>query len=493
VTVQKTMDVWNRTEAKHLLNRAGFGGRPDEIAEFADLGPQRSIDRLLDSEATQINKPSGFSDYRRSSLSHVRAMSQKERREFRRKSRRVIRDIQMDWIARMIRTESPAEMLRAKMTLFWHGHFATSVQKVNLPPIIFSQLEFLEEHATENFRDLLQGIARDPAMLRYLDNNQNRKGKPNENFARELMELFSLGPGNYSEQDVKEAARAFTGWTNDPLEFRVRRRWHDHGRKDFLGHQGNFDGEDIVDILLDQPACAEFITRKLLAYVGWTNPPDEYVIATADRFRDSGYDIPTLLRSIFASRPFYSEEVIGNQIKSPIQLVVGTVRTLGAETENNRFYLQVLEMMGQVPYLPPNVKGWPGGTQWIDTARLLTRYTFAEIVTRGEIPPEMDPRSADDLDGQSERRDQRPKNRPRGRMMGNPHIEFDPYSLVTATRSLAAVVDDLAGRLLSHPLNPNERNTLVSNYKARLSRASERQALKLLIRDMMTLPAYQLC
>ncbi|MCG8605003.1 DUF1800 domain-containing protein [bacterium] len=491
MTGPRTRDGWTTTEAKHLLNRAGFGGRADEIAEFVELGPHRSIDRLLDSEISQMDKPSWLSNYTRSSLSRIRRMSQEERRKFRRMNRRTVHDIQMDWIERMISTEFPPEMLRAKMTFFWHGHFATSVQKVNLPPLIFKQLQLFEEQAIGSFRDLLHGISRDPAMLRYLDNNQNRKGKPNENFARELMELFSLGPGNYSEQDVKEAARAFTGWTNDPLEFRVRPRWHDRGRKVFLGREGNFDGEDIVNIILDHPACAEFVTRKLLTYFGLSSPSEDFVKATADGFRHSDYDLRQLLRSIFSSPEFYSKGVIGNQIKSPLQLVVGTMRTLGAETRNNRFYLQVLEMMGQVPYMPPNVKGWPGGTQWIDTSRLLTRYTFAEIVSRGEIPAEMDPRSADDVDRPSERPNSRERERRAGGM-GNPRIEFDPHSLVSPMDSPEVVVDNLAKHLLSQALNQQERETLISNYQASLNRTAEREALKLLIGDIMTSPVYQL-
>ncbi|MFQ5677618.1 MAG: DUF1800 family protein, partial [bacterium] len=346
------------------------------------------------------------------------------------------------------------------------------------------------ENAVGNFRDLLHGIIRDSAMLRYLDNNQNRKGKPNENFARELMELFSLGPGNYSEADIKESARAFTGWNNNPLQFTFRRRVHDYGRKFFLGKSGNFDGEDIVDIILEQPACSEFITRKLLNFFSFETS-DKTVRALANDFRNHDYEIKPLLKKIFSHEEFYSPQVIGIQIKSPIQLVVGTARTLGLQMDNDEFLLYMLNLMGQVPYMPPNVKGWPGGRSWIDTSRLLTRYTFAEIVGRGQIPAEIDPRS---------RRD-RPRNKISKqktgfkRMMrrGGVHIEFDPRRLLTNERDASEVISRLAEVLLSHDLNENERASLVDNYSVYLNKFGGHQALKRLIGDMMSIPAYQLC
>ena len=483
---------WNWSSAKHLLNRAGFGGKPVEVSTFVEAGMAGCLKQLFDLGPAPLKEPEWLSDFNSVNFSRIRGMSADQRREFTRRNRQKVRQLQIDWVKRMIAAKSPSDMLWEKMTFFWHGHFATSAQKVKLPPLVYQQLSLFHNHAIGSFRKLLHGIARDPAMLRYLDNNQNRKGKPNENFARELMELFSLGPGNYTEHDIRESARAFTGWTHDPLNFRMLRRRHDYGQKTFLGKTGNFDGGDIVNIILEQPACAEFITRKLLRFFGPNQPRDDLVKSLAANFRDYDYELAPLLRDIFSHPDFYSDEVVGSQIKSPIQLVIGTMRTLGVEIRNDRFYLQVLEMMGQIPYLPPNVKGWPGGNLWIDTSRLLTRYTFAQIISSGKIPEELDPRSGSDPERQDNER-RRSSRFDRMMRRGNLGIEFDPNTLLTGQSDIEETVTHLEKMLLSVSLLDGEHDTLVKNYQENLGQMAETEALKSLVGDIMTLPAYQLC
>ncbi|MFQ5648680.1 MAG: DUF1800 family protein [bacterium] len=489
-----TADKWNWATARHLLNRAGFGGKPSEIAAFEKVGRDGSVEALFELQNQPQEMPDWLAEDENFSAQKFRSMSQAERKKLQRRNRKRMRELQLAWVNRMIATRTPAEMLAEKMTFFWHGHFATSVQKVKHPLFVFKQLHLFHEHATGSFRDLLLSITRDPAMLRYLDNNQNRKGKPNENFARELVELFSLGPGHYNEQDVKEAARAFTGWSNDRFNFKFRTAQHDFGQKTFLGQTGDFDGQEVVNIILDQPACAEFMTRKILGYFGFEPVSGTVVRDLADAFRNSDYDIKTLLRRMFAHDDFYTSQVMGSQIKSPVQLVVGTARTLDLRTDNETFYLHALDMMGQVPYVPPNVKGWPGGRTWIDTSRLLTRFTFAQIVTQGKIPAEIDPRSEPNA-----RRERGKVSRPRRdkaarkmMRMGHLRLDFEPESLASPQGSPDETLGGVARILLSQEMTAQERAMILANYQSSMSRTNKRQALRYLIGDIMTLPAYQL-
>lgn len=482
---------WNWEHAKHLLNRAGFGGRPQEIERFADAGLEGSLDLLFDFRERALPEPKWLAEYRDFDGRRFRRLSEAERRELRRRSRRHMRELQSGWIEWMIAAPTPADMLWEKMTFFWHGHFATSFRKVKLPPLLYNQLGLFHRNAVGSFAELLHGIIRDPAMLRYLDNTQNRKGRPNENLARELMELFSLGPGHYTEQDIREAARALTGWAHNAARFRFVGRWHDFGEKTFLGRTGRFDGDDIVDIILEQPACAEFMTRKLLRYFGFGNATDDHVQRLARELRDHDYRLEPVLRLMFSWPEFYAAENVGRQIKSPVQLVVGTARVLQAETARPEFYLYMLDLMGQVPFFPPNVKGWPGGRAWIDTSRLLTRYTFAEILTRGEIPEEIDPRVSrnPDLEGKGA------GNRSYRRMMRQRdlRIHLDATRLLNGEQTPEATVARLEEVLLAADLTAAERNRLEANYRAYRQESSEQQALRTLLGDVMTLPAYQVC
>ncbi|MFQ5706198.1 MAG: DUF1800 family protein [bacterium] len=486
---------WDWVAARHLLNRAGFGGKPKEIEDFRDAGFDASLRQLFDFDPQPLKTPEWLAEDRAITPYKLRQMTKEERKKLAKINRQHGRELQVAWIQQMIDSATPADMLWEKMTFFWHGHFATSAQKVRSTPLLFQQLSLFHRHAVGNFRHLLHDIARDAAMLHYLDNNQNRKGKPNENFARELMELFTLGPGHYTEQDVKESARAFTGWNPSQARFKLRRRQHDYGKKTFLGKSGNFDGGDIVEIILEQPACAEFITRKLLAFFSFETASEETVRKLAQDFRQDDYHLEPLLKSIFAQDEFYDAENVGVQIKSPIQLLIGTARTLGLHIENPEFYLHMLTLMGQVPFLPPNVKGWPGGKAWIDTSRLLTRYTFAEIVARGEIPSEIDPRSKRDPGRKDKTSKGGAGRNSLRRMMRQPHlgIAFKPEALVDLQASPEEIVHRLLAVLISQEITAEEQKTLVQHFENNLVKMDKLEALKTLLGEMMILPAYQLC
>ena len=278
----------------------------------------------------------------------------------------------------MLTTRRPLE---EKLTLFWHGHFATGNTKVRDTRMIERQNEMLREHANGSFRDLVVGILKDPAMLVYLDNGENLKDHPNENFGRELLELFTMGVGNYTELDIREASRAFTGWTNDVRDFRFDATQHDFGQKSFLGRTGTFNGEDVIDIILEHPATAEFIAAKVYRYFVREDVTDATHTALGATLRDGGYELKPLLKQIFLSRDFYSPLSYATQIKSPVHLVVSTYRKLGlTKLPTVPDFGRLTGGLGQALFNPPNVAGWAGGRTWITPASLLQRGNLFRTV-----------------------------------------------------------------------------------------------------------------
>ncbi len=284
------------------------------------------------------------------------------------------------WLKRMAYGPHP---LQEKLTLFWHGHFTTSARDERAALLMWNQNELLRRQSAGNYREFVRQISRDPAMLDYLNNQQNRKQHANENYARELMELFTLGIGHYTETDVKQAARAFTGWGHDGEEFVFRRNQHDEGEKVFLGHRGNFDGDDVIDIILQQPACPKFISRELFAWFAYDEVEEPVAESLGTLLRENKWELRPLIRTILTSRAFYSDQAMGTQIKCPIQLVMGTVRLLDLPMPQGRILEGVLNQMGQVPFMPPNVRGWPGGRLWINTSTLFVRYNTAVFLAGG--------------------------------------------------------------------------------------------------------------
>ena len=393
---------WDYDKAAHLLERAGFGGTPAEVERLAAMTPEAAVrwlveyarqpDELDPFNASPIWDP-GMDPFPKSRAEAVRIARERgvsmgvavlpegQSRRLQPVVNKFFYGLRANavetqrlatwWGERMLRTTRPLE---EKLTLFWHGHFATGNTKVRDARMMLRQHEMLLANANGSFRDLLMGILRDPAMLLYLDNGENVKDHPNENFGRELLELFSLGVGNYTERDIREGARAFTGWTNDVLEFEFDAAQHDFGEKTFLGRTGPFDGDDIIDIILEQPAAAEFIAAKLYRYLVREEIDDGVRAELAAVFRDAEYELQPLLTRIFLSRDFYSPASYATQIKSPVQLVVSTYRKLGlTELPTIPDFNRLTAGLGQTLFNPPNVAGWAGGRTWVTPATLLER------------------------------------------------------------------------------------------------------------------------
>ena len=393
---------WDRDKAAHLLERAGFGGTPEEIHRLAAMNPEEAVAWLVDYasipdalpsfDASPIWEP-GMDPFPKSRADAVRiaretgeamgvrVLPEGESRALQpvvnkfffglRSNAYETQRLALWWGDRMLRSQRPLE---EKLTLFWHGHFATGNSKVRDTRMMERQHLMLRANATGNFGDLLLEILRDPAMLVYLDNGENVKDHPNENFGRELLELFTMGVGNYTEHDIREASRAFTGWTNDVLEFKFDEAQHDYGAKTFRGRTGPFDGTDIIDIILAQKPTAEFIAGKLYRYFVREELSDQTREALGETFRDAGYELKPLLTRIFLSRDFYSPRSYATQIKSPVQLVVSTYRKLGLdEMPTIPDFNRLTSRLGQALFNPPNVAGWAGGRTWITPGSLFQR------------------------------------------------------------------------------------------------------------------------
>ena len=382
-------------EARHLLNRTSFAASLEDIESFARLTRAQAVDQLLAWTASKMVTPPPAWIDEFESPRKLRDASEEERKAFQRRQFEKGAELRAWWLTEMLTTPSP---LTEKMVLFWHNHFVSSLQKVRSPVLMYRQNQLLRKHAFGYFGDMLHEVSKDPAMVVYLDSASNRKGKPNENFAREVMELFTLGEGNYGEQDVKEAARAFTGWSIEPEtgEFLFRRPAHDEGVKTLLGRSGNFDGDAVLDILLAQPQTAEFIVGKLWREFVSPQVDAVEVKRIARMFRDNRYNIKVALRALLTSDAFYAPQNRAALIKSPVDLIVGTLRQFRFETGEVAPFLLAARQLGQDMFAPPNVKGWPGGDAWINSATLLSRKQFLERLFRAqEMRPTAVPLSAD--------------------------------------------------------------------------------------------------
>jgi uncharacterized protein (DUF1800 family) len=368
---------WSPRLAAHLLRRAGFGGSPAEIASAASAGMDATVDSLLHPQPDSLPAaPDGDLTY-----GPMAPPAQRRDAYFRAASW---------WIDRMLQTPNP---LVERMTYFWHNHFTSAVQGGITPAMMVAQNQLFRSHALGDYADLTHKVASDPAMLVYLNGNQNRSQHPNENFARELMELFTMGVGNYTEQDVRESARAFTGWTvpRGGTASRFVERFHDDGSKTFLGHTGSYAGDDIIDIIMGQPATARFMATKFLRNFVYDDPEAELVDVTAARFRDAKYGVGALMDTLLRSNVFYSDRAYRSVIKSPVDLVVGALRTVGVTTATPRI-IGAMNAMDQTLLRPPNVAGWPGGAQWLNQGTLLARLNFLnQLVSFRATTPDTTP------------------------------------------------------------------------------------------------------
>ena len=375
---------------QHLYLRATFGASPSFIHSHLSVPIAKQVDDLFIQSSGYRNL-----NYLENPVKH-KAASNFQILIMLLKSRDQMQQLNLEWLNLMAATQA---QLREKMTFFWHDHFATSTPLAWLMQV---QNDTLRKYALSSFGKLLHAIAKDPAMIIYLNNQENRKDHPNENFAREVMELFTLGEGHYTEHDIKEAARAFTGWTvNRKGEFEFNRQTHDDGEKEFLGKKGNFGGEDILNMLLEEKQTAKFITTKIYKEFVNENTDDAVIETLSAEFYKNNYDITKLLKSIFTSDWFYDDKNIGSKIISPVELIVRYKRLIALDSKDDKTMLGVQKVLGQVLFFPPNVAGWKGGRNWADSSTLLIRMNFPDrIIRQGgfDIRPKPEPEDAPEDD-----------------------------------------------------------------------------------------------
>lgn len=353
-------------KTRHFLFRAGFG------LSTSDIHITLPVDKLM--AKADASKP--ISIVEKVDLEDIRSKGA-DRKILFQKARKQVLELNGHWVTQL---SDPSIRIREKMTLFWHDHFAC---RIRAPYLAQQQNNMLRGNALGNFRDLLTEVSKDPGMLQFLNNQQNKKNSPNENFAREVLELFTMGRGNYTEQDIKNAARAFTGWAFNPVtaKFVFRERVHDDGPKIFKGKKGNFSGEDILKIVLDDKQTARFITEKLCDYFVFAGKnDDDFVQELSSSFYESGYNIRSLMKNIFSSDWFYQPRFRGNRVKSPVELIAGMLSQTGAAFENPQASLFIQRALSQILFYPPNVGGWPTGTSWIDSSSLTFRMALPNVL-----------------------------------------------------------------------------------------------------------------
>ena len=489
------MGVSNQQKNLYLLWRAGFGPSAEDIALTSSVPPAKYYKNMLlasrkspvlidvaDAELKQL-----LVGAEENNLMQKQQLSEEQKKTLRVKSRDGLKDLNLAWLNQMV--NSP-QQLREKMSLFWHGHFAT--RTVN---IIYQQklLDIIRGNALGSFADLLKEVSKSASMINFLNNNQNRKGHPNENFAREVMELFTLGRGNYTENDIKESARAFTGWgANLKGDFIFRERQHDDGSKNFLGKTGNCNGDDILNIILEQKQTARFIAQKTYRYFVNMDPEPDKIEWLASRFYQSGYQIEALMTDIFTSDWFYNENNIGTKIKSPVELLVGIRRILPMQLENEASQLLLERLLGQVLFYPPNVAGWPGGKNWIDSSTLMMRLRIPQLIYAGDSV-RMKPKDDDDqMMGMKDRDNNIPgkkNNRPgkAGEQL-TATINWSGYFAPLEAVKREALVASIAGILLQ------TKKTIDPATLQQYTDAGSRESfIKTVTIQLMSTPEYQLC
>lgn len=469
-------------QRKHLLDRAAFGATPAELAEASRQSLPAVVRRLMGRPDTlpELKVVDPETAVTKRGLRGMVRDGQLDRdalKERIRMNAEKVRDLNLQWLDRMASGENA---LREKMALFWHGHFACRTMGQNP---LFMQLyaNTLRQHALGTFSDLLMAVSKEPAMLQFLNNQQNRKNAPNENFAREVMELFTLGRGNYTEQDIKEAARAFTGWqfTLDG-QFVFRERVHDEGEKTLFGQTGAFRGEDVIRMLLDKPQTARYITAKIYRFFVNETEDKKRVDELAARFRKNGYDIADLMTHIFTADWFYEPQNIGTHIKSPVELLAGMRHTLNITFDQPQPQLFVQRTLGQVLFYPPNVAGWPGGKNWIDSSSLLFRMQLPNYVLKAADVP-VRPKEDGDVNTEALAR--------KGGQTFRTTVDWAGFEESFAKTADADLPDALAAVLLPLPLRAEQRSLIGKPNQPGQTR-SER--IRALTTALMSLPEYQL-
>ena len=454
----------NFDKNKHLLSRAGFGFSLSQVPDLYEKSPEEFWAELIRAKTFRpIDLVSKSADLDYGTLSQMDAASRKEKLA---KNRGQVIGINLRFFDEMVHSE---DQLQEKMAFFWNGHFATRIINAKFNEDL---LNIVRENALGNFGDLLKAVSKSAAMLQFLNNQQNKKDQPNENFAREVMELFTMGTGNYTEKDVKEGARAFTGWGfQKDGNFYERPRLHDDGSKTFLGKTGNFNGEDVLNIILSQKATARFITQKIYRFFVNEIVDEKIVANLSEKFYASGYDIKGLMTAIFTSDWFFEEKNIGAKIKSPIELMAGIMRVIPTQVDNPRNLIVYQKLLGQMLLYPPNVSGWPSGESWIDSSTLLLRMQIPQIWS-GLRPLDLKPKEDDDLEmGMATALSPKKKATSRN------------FAMDWSTVESALKDKNIAELLLQKKLKGD------GNFISQFSDGS----LKMTVINVMSVPEYQLC
>ncbi len=368
------------SDTRHLVTRTALGAEWSGIKALEGKTRQEAINILLTSASIKTPGLPALTPW--ANVTRMKQQSNMGKKRARKMMKTEGQRLKNWWMKHLLHTDAP---VNEHMTLFWHNHFTSSLEKVEQPHLLFIQNKLLRKNAMGNFRAMLHAAARDPAMLVYLDGDKNVKGSPNENFARELLELFTLGRGHYNEADVKAAAIAFTGWGTDRNRgvYTYRQDQHDPSKTTFMGRTGNFTGDQIIDIILEKPRAAEYIAEKFWKeFVSDSHPDPRAVKRWGAVFKNSNYNIKALLREVLNSEQFWSTKYRGTLTKSPVDLVVGTLRTLPFPKLSAGKLSHISKLLGQDLFDPPTVKGWSGGTAWIDTQTLLVRTSLLNKLTR---------------------------------------------------------------------------------------------------------------
>ncbi len=465
----------HQKKIQHLCWRAGFGPDPKTLNQQRLISIEQIVAQLF--EASKRSKPlDEIPPYLKREAQNMQQLSMARKMELRDLSKDYIQTLNIKWLEKMAYGKA---QLRERMTLFWHDHFACKEKNALF---VQQQNNTLRKYALGHFGDLLFKVAQDPAMLSFLNNKQNKKSSPNENFARELLELFTLGIGNYSERDIKEAARAFTGWKFDKDgNFKMVQRQHDDGEKVFMGQKGNWSGEDIIRIILDQTQTAEFIVSKIYRYFVNEQLDKSIVKQLARNFYQSNYDISTLMYQIFTADWFYAPENVGTKIKSPIDFLTGLMRTFKVQFTSKESPLIVQRVLGQTLFDPPNVAGWKGGRNWIDSSTMTFRMNLPTILFNN-AESYIAPKSPLAMEGKRKNRFGKAK-KVKARFDTNAYLQyFHPVSpqnlpLTVANYLLQIDAQQLDPQILDKYAVGNNKEAIIQNTTLAL----------------LSLPEYQLC
>ena len=486
------MPITNRTKNQHLLWRAGFGPMAENMVELENISQKKLWSTLLETSADMptsmaiAKDPKNDKAYLNDDGTQMQygKMDAVSKKLLALQYRQDLKEMNIAWLSNMINSKA---QLREKMSFFWHGHFACRSRNA-----LASQqlLNIVKQNALGNFGDMLKAVSKSPAMISFLNNQQNKKDHPNENFAREVMELFTLGRGNYTENDVKEAARAFTGWSlGKDNEFLFRPKLHDDGNKTVLGNTGNFNGDDVIELLLKKPETANFICKKIYKFFVNENVDEVKVKLLANNFYKNNYDIKILLNEIFTSTWFYEEKNIGVKIKSPIELLAGIRRYIPMVMDNDEVQLFFQKVLGQVLFYPPNVAGWAGGKNWIDSSTLMVRLQLPQVLAARDFL-DIKPKSDDDNEmGMSE---EKRMKLGKSKILSNAKVSAQMNWVIVIksfeTTARAALSKTIIDTLLQSKGIINEK--LLSNY---LNSENRENFIKSVVVNVMSTPEYQLC